>query len=133
MFSFSLINVEMRCATVSLRGLKRSCGNVSQAGNSNTSSCNSLRSFTKSSLDLLELVTIKSGRSAARIDARNGCNEVGAMMRFLDSSASRICASAASASRMSFICSPFLMSYQLLRKRLRPQLRGTGGGLMGQV
>ena len=133
MFSFSLINVEMRCATVSLRGLNRSWGKVSQAGNSNTSSCNSLRSFTKSSLDLLELVTIKSGRSAARIDARNGCNEVGAMMRFLDSSASRICASAASASRMSFICAPFLVPYQLLRKRLRPQLRGTGGGLMGQV
>ena len=106
----------MRCATVSLRGLKRSCGKVSQAGNSNTSSCNSLRSFTKSSLDLLELVTIKSGRSAARIDARNGCNEVGAMMRFLDSSASQICASAARTSRISFICASLSIAVSTIEK-----------------
>ena len=65
-WSFKACKVEIRLATVSLLGLKRSCGNVSQAGNSKVSACNSLISLNKSSAALDEAVITKIGFLSAR-------------------------------------------------------------------
>ena len=65
-------SVAKRCATVSLRGLKRSCGRVSQAGNSKTLGWSSRSSFAKSSAPRLELVITRSGLFCARRANKNG-------------------------------------------------------------
>ena len=65
-------SVAKRRATVSLLGLKRSCGRVSQAGNSNTLGCSSRSSFAKSSAPRLELVITNSGLFCARRANKNG-------------------------------------------------------------
>ena len=65
-------NVANRLATVSLRGLKRSWGKVSQAGNSRTLGCNSRSSLAKSSALRLELVTTRSDDFSATLASKNG-------------------------------------------------------------
>ena len=72
----------MRRATVSLRGLNRSCGSVSHAGNSNTWSWRLRRSSARSCAPRLELVTTKTGRFSACRAIRNGLTEEGAIIRW---------------------------------------------------
>ena len=64
--------VAKRRATVSLRGLKRSCGRVSQAGNSSTLLCNSRSSDAKSSALRLELVTTRIDDFSATLASKKG-------------------------------------------------------------
>ena len=64
--------VWIRRATVSLRGLKRSCGNVSQAGNSRTRSCKSRSSLAMSSAPRLEPLMTRTGLDWAICAIKNG-------------------------------------------------------------
>ena len=70
----------MRRATVSLRGLSRSCGSVSQAGKSKTTSWSSRSSCARSSALRDELVITSNGRSFARAARRNGYEGDGAII-----------------------------------------------------
>ena len=65
-------SVWIRRATVSLRGLKRSCGKVSQAGNSRTRSCKSRSSLAISSAPRLEPLTTRTGLDWAIWAIKNG-------------------------------------------------------------
>ena len=64
--------VWIRRATVSLRGLSRSCGKVSQAGNSRTRSCRSRSSLAISSAPRLEPLMTRTGLDWAICAIKNG-------------------------------------------------------------